>query len=206
MKAPRPLFRTLASFLRVIAALSLVLLGASEGAAQATTSMGPESPTAPVAALTAALYNEGANVREASDSSRAVLATTVLRNRLAERLGDQLVPIHVVDSVASSALTRERTGGIPCNVRVSCARDVARQVNAPWVVMAKVSKTSNLIWLLTAQLIRVSTGDIILDDSTELKGDPETMVPVGARNFADRVARTVRRGGYTTNFPDGEPQ
>ena len=91
-------------------------------------------------------------------------------------------------------------------MKLSCAREVARGVNAPWVVLAKVSKTSNLIWLLTAQLVRVSTGEIILDDSTELKGDPATMVPVGARNFADRVARTVRRGGYATDYPEGAPQ
>jgi hypothetical protein len=111
-----------------------------------------------------------------------------------------------VDSLALSPAAHELTGGIPCNVKVSCAREVARRAGAPWVVLAKVSKTSNLIWLLTAQLVRVSSGEIILDDSTELKGDPATMVPVGARNFADRVARTVRRGGYATYYPEGEPQ
>jgi hypothetical protein len=71
--------------------------------------------------------------------------------------------------------------------------------------MTKVSKTSNLIWLLSAQLIRVETGAIVLDDSTELKGSPTGMVPVGVRQFADRVARTVRAGGHATNYPDGEP-
>jgi len=191
---------------RIIATVSLVLLGTPEGAAQATTPLGPESPSASVAVFTAALYNQQANLREASDSSRAVLATTVLRDRLTNQLGDQLVPFHLVDSLASTPTARELAGGMACNVKVSCAREVARQVNAPWVVLAKVSKTSNLIWLLTAQLIRVSTGEIILDDSIELKGDPATMVPGGARSFADRVARTVQRGGYATNYPDGEPQ
>ena len=71
--------------------------------------------------------------------------------------------------------------------------------------MTKVSKTSNLIWLLSAQLIRVSTGDIVLDDSTELKGDPGPMVRIGVRSFADRVTRAVKAGGYVTNFPSGEP-
>jgi hypothetical protein len=74
-------------------------------------------------------------------------------------------------------------------------------VGARWVVLAKVSKTSNLIWLLTGQLVHVPSGTIVLDDSTELKGDPEAMVRAGVRIFAERVARTVRAGGVTTDFP-----
>jgi hypothetical protein len=184
---------------------SLAVSGLGQAAAQVTHQMGPESPTATVAVLTAALYNEGANVREDSDSSRAELATTALRDRLTDQLGDQLAPFALVDSIADLITSRELTGGIPCNVVVSCAREVARRVEAPWVVLAKVSKTSNLIWLFSSQLVRVSTGEIILDDSTELKGDPAIMVPIGARSFADRVARTVRRGGFATNYPEGEP-
>jgi hypothetical protein len=193
------------SAIRPVLLATLAVLGLAEAAAQVSHEMGPESPTAMVAVLTAALYNEGANVREDSDSSSAALATTVLRNRLTERLGDQLVPFALVDSIADRVSSGDLTGGMPCNVVVACAREMARRVEAPWVVLAKVSKTSNLIWLLSAQLVRVSTGEIILDDSTELKGDPAVMVPVGARNFADRVARTVRRGGFATDFPDGVP-
>ena len=72
------------------------------------------------------------------------------------------------------------------------------------MVLTKVSKTSNLIWLLSAQLIRVRDSEIILDDSTELKGEPEAMIRVGMRIFADRVARTIREGGVASNFP-GQP-
>jgi hypothetical protein len=43
-----------------------------------------------------------------------------------------------------------------------------------------------------AQLINVPTGEIVLDDSTELKGDPEPMVRAGVRIFAERVERTIR--------------
>jgi hypothetical protein len=53
----------------------------------------------------------------------------------------------------------------------------------------------HLIWLLTSQLIHVPTGEIVLDDSTELKGDPEPMVRAGARILAERVARTIRERG-----------
>jgi hypothetical protein len=193
------------SALRPFLLASLAVSGLGQAAAQVTHQMGPESPTATVAVLTAALYNEGANVREDSDSSRAELATTALRDRLTDQLGDQLAPFALVDSIADLITSRELTGGIPCNVVVSCAREVARRVEAPWVVLAKVSKTSNLIWLFSSQLVRVSTGEIILDDSTELKGDPAIMVPIGARRFADRGARTVRRGGFATNYPEGEP-
>jgi Protein of unknown function (DUF2380) len=173
--------------------------------AQARTQRSPEAPTAPVAVLTAALYNDQANVREASDSAQAALATSVLRGRLADLIGSQVVPYPVIDSLAHSSAARTLAGGPPCHVKVECARWVAARAGARWAVMTKVSKTSNLIWLLSAQLIRVETGAIVLDDSTELKGEPTEMVRVGVRQFADRVARTVRAGGYVTNYPYGEP-
>ena len=68
--------------------------------------------------------------------------------------------------------------------------------------MAKVSKTSNLIWLLSAQLIHVPTGEIVLDDSTELKGDPEPMVRAGVRIFAERVARSRSASGRAESAPN----
>jgi Protein of unknown function (DUF2380) len=184
----------------------VVLLVPSLLAAQGSQSPAPESPTAPVAVLTAALYNDQANLKESSDSLQASLATEVIRARLHEDLGDQLTSYAIIDSLTDSPEASRIAGGVPCQVRVACARAVASRAGARWVVMTKVSKTSNLIWLLSAQLIRVSTGEIVLDDSTELKGDPGPMVRIGVRSFADRVARTVRAGGHTTNFPHGEPQ
>lgn len=166
---------------------------------------GPEPGTAPVAVLIAALYNDQANVREPSDSVQASLATDVIRARLREQLGNQVTAYAVIDSLAATPEALLAAGGVACQVRVDCALSVAARAGARWVVMTKVSKTSNLIWLLSAQLIRVTTGEIVLDDSTELKGDPTPMVRVGVRSFADRVARTVRAGGYATNYPHGEP-
>jgi Protein of unknown function (DUF2380) len=173
--------------------------------AQVAAPAGPEAPTAPVAVLTAALYNDQANLREVSDSAQAALATSVLRGRLSYLLGSQVVPYPVVDSLEHSSAARSLAGGLPCHVKVACARWVAARAGARWAVMTKVSKTSNLIWLLSAQLIRVETGAIILDDSTELKGEPTEMVRAGVRQFANRVARTVQAGGYVTNYPNGEP-
>jgi len=183
----------------------LIVLNAPALVAQAPGPGGTEPPTARVAVLTASLYNDQANVREATDTAQAVLATAVIRDRLVEQLGAQVIPYGLIDSLAAAPEALEAAGGVPCNVKVACAVAVARQSGARWVVMTKVSKTSNLIWLLSAQLVRVATGEIVLDDSTELKGEPGPMVRVGVRSFGDRVARTIRAGGYTTNFPAGEP-
>ena len=137
----------------------------------------------------------------ASDSDKAGLATSLLRARLDSLLPGQLRSFAETDSAAASPAARELTGGLPCSVKVACALSVARTQGARWVVLTKVSKTSNLIWVLSAQLIRVADGAIILDDSTELKGEPEAMIRVGMRSFATRVVRTVRAGGVATNFP-----
>jgi hypothetical protein len=190
---------------QVTTALTLVCLaGTSQALAQTV-----QSKSAPRAAadarvvlLPVALYNAQANMQEASDSANAALSTEVLTGKLHELLGDQLLSGGRVDSVARSSEARALTGNQPCNVIVACARKVAQLVQAPWVVMAKVSKTSNLIWLFTGQLIHASTGEIILDDSTELKGEPQAMIRSGSRIFAERVARTVRAGGVANNFPN----
>lgn len=188
--------------LAIAAALGLGLPGA--GSAQTGDRRGPEAPDARVAVLSASLYTEQANVREAGDSAKAAVATAALRERLSELIGAQLAPFGEVDSLAASPAALAMAGGPLCNAEVACARWVGRRAGTRWVVMAKVSKTSNLIWLLSAQLIRVENGEIVLDDSTELKGEPAAMVRLGARIFAERVARTVRSGGYTTNFPQQE--
>ena len=180
----------------------LAMLAGRDIAAQTDSSSPLEPPSARVVVLPVALYNAQANMQEAADSSRAALSTQVLTGKLQELLGPQLLAGSRVALVAASPMAQATTGKQPCNVIVACARTVADSLKAPWVVIAKVSKTSNLIWLFTGQLIHAPTGRIILDDSTELKGPPEGMVRAGSRIFAERVARTVRRGGVTTNFPN----
>lgn len=160
------------------------------------------APTAEVALFPVALYNAQANLQEATDAAQAELSTKVLTGKLQELLGGQLIAGKPVDAVASSPTARAATGGQACNVIVACARWVADSLGAPWVVIAKVSKTSNLIWLFTGQLIHARSGEIILDDSTELKGEVQAMVRAGSRIFAERVARTVREGGIANNFPN----
>jgi hypothetical protein len=187
----------------IIPALSLWLLttGAS-GQTPTAASPAREAPSALVAVLPVALYNAQANLQEASDAAQAALSTEILTGKLQELLGGQMIPAERVAAAAASSAAQATTGKQACNVIVACVRQVGKMVGAPWVVMAKVSKTSNLIWLFTGQLIHAPTGEIILDDSTELKGETEAMVRAGSRIFAERVARTVRRGGVATNFPD----
>jgi hypothetical protein len=175
---------------------------AGPAVAQTSPAAGTEAPTARVAVFTASLYNDQANLRESSDSGMADTATASIRSRLTEQLGGQLVPFAAVDSAAGAPEQRRLAGGVACHLRVACAVAVGRTLGARWVVLTKVSKTSNLIWLLSAQLIRVVDGRIVLDDSTELKGSPGEMTRIGTRIFADRVARTVRNGGLVNNFPN----
>ena len=184
------------------AALLALMLPLSTGRAQAAPT--PSSlPPGSVAVLDVALYTAGANLQEASDSGRAGLATSVLRGKLAELLGPALADSTAVARRANAPGTHELAGDHPCNVIVACARAVARDVGATWVVLAKVSKTSNLIWLLTGQLVNAETGEIVMDDSIELKGDPEPMIRAGTRIFAERVARTVteRQAGQRAERP-----
>lgn len=178
-----------------------MLLTGGAAPARAQMSRAPLEPAdAPVAALNAALYNAQANLREPDDSAKAALATTVLQTTLARLLPGQLRDTAALNAAAMAAAGRT-AGDQGCNVIVACARAAAKAVGARWVVLAKVSKTSNLIWLLTGQLVHVPSGTIVLDDSTELKGEPDAMVRAGVRIFAERVARTVRAGGVANDFP-----
>lgn len=180
-----------AGCLRLVGVMLLVSAARLPSVAAQSPPPRPNLPPGAVAVLDVALYTAGANMQEASDTSRAALATAVLRAKLAELLGPALADSTAVARRTHAPEVRTLAGDHGCNVIVACARAVARDVGAQWVVLAKVSKTSNLIWLLTGQLVNAATGEIVIDDSTELKGDPEPMVRAGTRIFAERVARTV---------------
>jgi TolB-like protein len=159
----------------------LVALAISSGVARAQS----------VAMLNMALYNDRANVKEATDSVKAVIATEKLRDTLARFPGVQLVDSARVAAAEASPPALTAAAGKPCNVIVACARAVGKTLGVQWVVMGTVSKTSNLIWLFSGELINVATGELILDDDCELKGDPNTMVPAGVGLFANRVSKRV---------------
>ena len=68
---------------------------------------------------------------------------------------------------------------------------MARRLGARWVTQGTVLKTSNLVWILRADLFDATTGKAVLADSYELKGDAARMAPAGAHVFAQRVERAV---------------
>jgi hypothetical protein len=180
---------------RSLSLLSALLLVITPSA---TAAQGAADTSDRVAVLDVALYNAGANVQEAIDTAMAVLADEVLRGKLAELLPGSLVDSSAVRRVGASDSAMAITGNKPCNVIVACTRYVGSELGAEWAVMSKVSKTSNLIWLFTGQLIDVRSGEILMDDSIELKGDPDPMVRAGTRNFAERVARTIKQGAVSS--------
>jgi hypothetical protein len=184
--------RPLVSAHRAIALLLLPLAIAALGARPLHAQRSDSATRQPVVMLDVAFYNEQATLREATDTSKAVLANQTLRDSLSRSAGVRLLDASATAAAAASPEAIEAAEGKPCNVIVACARAVGKKLGATWVVMSKISKTSNLIWLLTGQLINVKTGEIVLDDSFEVKGDPTTMVPPGTGIFAQRISKKVR--------------
>ncbi len=152
--------------------------------AQAQTRHAPS--TERMAVFPVGFYGRGANVLEPGDTLVATLADTVLRSHL-ERSGQ----FDLVDQTRlAQAVERARPGGIEC-VSLSCRATVSSTAGADWMVTAKLSKTSNLIWYLSGQLTHVPSGRRLLDDEFELKGIPEEMARGGARSLARRIAHAV---------------
>src|SRR2546427_11780592 len=142
-----------------------------------------------------------ANVLEPGDTAVVRAATSRLLATLRAFHG-----VAVVDSATvAAAVAAAEADGNPCDN--ACARAVARQLGARWVAKGTVSKTSNLVWILSAQLLDAATGKVVLADGYELKGDAARMAPAGAHVVAQRVERGVAedraRGGdpYTPFSP-----
>lgn len=132
-----------------------------------------------------------ANLLEPGDTAVAAAATSRLLETL--KASDRVA---VVDSnaVARSVAAREADGN-PCDN--PCAVAVGRELGARWVVRGTVVKTSNLVWVLTAQLIDLASNRLILSDSYELKGDARRMGPAGAHVLAQRVEKAASASAAT---------
>jgi hypothetical protein len=171
-------------------ALGIAVSGARAQSGSASPSTPPKAPVK-VAMLDLAFYGKRANDIFPGDTAMADTATAVMRNGLTNQPGiDFVAPAAVakaVSSPAAMAVVQDR----PCNVVVACARAVGQELGAKWVVMGKISKTSDLIWIFSGELIDVASGKLVLDDSYELKGIASDMVPKGAEVFARRVAKRV---------------
>jgi TolB-like protein len=138
-----------------------------------------------VAVLELRFDGQHATVPEPGDTAIAQAAT---RKLLATLLASD--DLTVVDSArVAAAVTAAQADGNPCDN--ACAVAVARSLGARWVVTGTVTKTSNLVWILTAELFDVAAGRPILADGYELKGDARVMGPAGAHVFAQRVERIL---------------
>jgi len=67
-----------------------------------------------------------------------------------------------------------------------------------WAIDLRVVRSDRAL-SITGQLVNVRTGGLVMDDSTELKGDPEPMVRARTRIFAERVVRTIREQEALSN-------
>jgi uncharacterized protein YjbI with pentapeptide repeats len=147
----------------------------------------------PIALFPVVFYGKGANSLEQSDSQVAGMTDSILRADL-ERSGRfQLIEI----ARLSRALTQTEQGGKEC-ITLECRREVSQRLGALWMVTAKLSKTSNLIWYLSGQLTEVAAGRRLLDDEFELKGIAEDIAKGGAHSLARRIVKAAESAGVVT--------
>jgi uncharacterized protein YjbI with pentapeptide repeats len=143
-----------------------------------------------------AFYGKGANSLEAGDPQVAAMTDSILRADLARSGRFELVDA----TRLSQALVQAEAAGKEC-VTLECRREISRRLGAAWMVTAKLSKTSNLIWYLSGQLTEVSTGRRLLDDEFELKGVAEDIAKGGARSLARRIIKAVTDSSTVTASP-----
>ncbi|HLB09797.1 MAG TPA: DUF2380 domain-containing protein [Gemmatimonadaceae bacterium] len=172
----------------VVAAAALTMAAAAADAQSGRTSAKAQVK---VVMLNLAFYGKRANDLMPNDSAMAIAATAVMRAGLTNKPGITFVDSATVARTASGPKAMALVQDVPCNVVVACAREVGQELGADWVVMGKISKTSDLIWIFSGELINVASGKLVLDDSYELKGIASDMVPKGAEVFARRVAKKV---------------
>jgi hypothetical protein len=168
------------------AALTLAVSGV-----RAQSGSTPPKAQVKVAMLDLAFYGKRANDLFPGDTAMATTATAVMRKGLTGQPGIDFVDSASVAKAVASPTAMAVVQDRPCNVVVACARAVGQELGTKWVVMGKISKTSDLIWIFSGELIDVPSGKLVLDDSYELKGIASDMVPKGAEVFARRVAKRV---------------
>jgi hypothetical protein len=130
-----------------------------------------------------------ANAILPGDTAIAQVATVRLRADLGQSSTFALVD----SSPAAAALGGGDRPRAQCTASVQCVRAAAQKAGARWAVTGTVTKVSNLIWYLSAQLIDVASGRLVLDDSFELKGPRDEMIPRGATSFARRIEKAAAR-------------
>ncbi len=152
-------------------------------------------PRPAIAVVNLRFDGEHANVLEPGDTAVAAAAMSKLLATL--QASDAVA---VLDSArVAGAVAAAEADGNPCDN--ACALAVGRELGAAWVAKGTVTKTSNLVWLLSANLFDVTTGTPVLTDSYELKGDATRMAPAGAHVFAERVEKAISGARPTSAAP-----
>jgi hypothetical protein len=143
------------------------------------------APRPAIAVINLRFDGQHANVLGPGDTAVVAAATSKLLETLR---GSDVV--RLIDSATvATAVAQAEADGNPCDNR--CAVAIARRLDARWVAKGSISNLSGLVWQFTAELFDVTTGQPVLVDSYEIKGDPARMAPVGAHRFAQRIERKV---------------
>lgn len=147
-------------------------------------------------------YGRHANSIEPGDSALAGVTTAALRQYLSHVPTLVQIDTAVLAHAAAEPNAQDSASGHSCNVIIACARTAARLASADWAITGTLSKTSNLIWLFSGQLINTKTGALVLDDEYELKGNSRDMAVQGARVFSQRVAKKLGLGAPVASRND----
>src|SRR5256885_17259210 len=125
-----------------------------------------------------------ANVLEPGDTAVVRAATSRLLATLRAFDGVALVDSATVAAAVSAA----EGDGNPCDN--ACARAVARRLGARWVATGTISNLSNLVWLLSADLLDRTTGRAVRADSYEIKGAAARMKHQAAHSLSLLIMQT----------------
>jgi len=126
-----------------------------------------------------------ANVLGPGDTAVVAAATSSL---LATLRASEAVTL-IDSATVAAAVSAAEADGNPCDN--PCAIAVARRLEARWLAKGSISNLSGLVWQFAAELFDVTTGQPVLVDGYEIKGDPARMAPLGAHMFAQRVEKAV---------------
>lgn len=155
----------------------------------ATAALGQSTPRA--ALLSIAFDGQHAVLIQPGDSAMATVATDAIESYLRDSAHVNLADSAAVTRTLMSSEVQDTAGGRLCTASYSCVRTVGRLLGASWVVTGMISKISNLVWAFRGQLTNATTGELVLNDEYELKGDSRNMVPRGAVSFARRVVKKI---------------
>ena len=143
------------------------------------------TPRPTIAVINLRFDGEHANVLGPGDTAVVAAATS----KLLETLRGSPVLTLIDSATVAAAVAAAEADGNACDN--PCAVAVARRLGARWLAKGSISNLSGLVWRLGAELFDVTSGDPVIVDSYEIKGDPARMAPLGAHMFAQRVEKKV---------------